>query len=121
MNSYIFYVDILRWGKYNEGKYCAEYGNSGGRCGISPTRSRRFRELRTQRYPPPEAGGLTHLKDGVVSTGGSTVSVAEPFCPTTSRNWEEATSLIGVKQHQKVVFVILSSRISRFITLTVPP
>lgn len=49
--------------------------------------------------------GLTHLKDGVVSTGGSTVSVAEPFCPTTSRNWEEATSLIGVKQHQKVVLV----------------
>ena len=32
MNSYIFYVDILRRGKYNEGKYCAEYGNSGGRC-----------------------------------------------------------------------------------------
>ena len=27
MNSYIFYVDILRRGKYNEGKYCAEYGN----------------------------------------------------------------------------------------------
>lgn len=49
--------------------------------------------------------GLTHLKGGVVSTGGSTVSVAEPFCPTTSRNWEEATSLIGVKQHQKVVLV----------------
>ena len=33
------------------------------------------------------------------------MSVAESFCPTTSRNWEEATSLIGVKQHQKVVLV----------------
>lgn len=76
MNSYIFYVDILRRGKYNEGKYCAEYGN---------------------RLNTPERR--------CVSTGGSTVSVAEPFCPTTSRNWEEATSLIGVKQHQKVVLV----------------
>ena len=32
MHSYIFYVDNSRRGKYNEGKYCAEYGNSGGRC-----------------------------------------------------------------------------------------
>lgn len=55
----------------------------------------------------PASGGrrLNTPERRCVSTGGSTVSVAEPFCPTTSRNWEEATSLIGVKQHQKVVLV----------------